>query len=325
MGRIKKYLEYLGKCRREIAQLSANSNCSQLYHWIDYFCAVVRHGALIRQYTIGNFWQLSNAERKRRLTYPRMCRYMKQLNSKEYLHFLDNKVEFNQFFNNFVKREWLNVIISSVPIIETFIKEQNIVIVKPVDGVEGQNVTKINCPKNENELKSLCENLNKENVIIEECIIPHPDMVFGNTSVNTIRTHTIMGKDKKAHVIKAILRAGVGDTVADNYALGGSIYEVDVTSGVVNSYGKSKVGGTHIFHPGTDIIMLGYQIPHWDKVIDISIRAAEHLSQVGIIGWDVAITQDGVQLIEGNHNPDYELFEFLGSTGYNQKIKQLIF
>lgn len=324
MGRIKAYLDYFKKCRREISQLSVKSNCNQFYHWIDYLTAVLRHGALIRQYTIGNFWQLSTAERKRRLTYPRMCRYMKRFNSQEHIHYLASKVEFNQYFSNFVNRHWLNSMTASEIEIKRFIKQYTTVIVKPINGEEGQSVKKIICPQNGKELEVLCDNLHKEKVLIEECIVQHPDMVFGNTSVNTIRTHTIIGKDNKEHVLKAILRAGVGDTVADNYALGGSIYEVDVTSGVVVSYGKSKAGGIHLKHPGTNIIMLGYKIPHWDKVIDISIRAAEHLPQVGIIGWDVAITKDGVQLIEGNHNPDYELFEFIGSTGYNQKIKELI-
>ena len=92
-------------------------------------------------------------------------------------------------------------------------------------------------------------------------------MVFGNTSVNTIRTHTILDKKGKAHVIKAILRAGVGDSVVDNYAQGGSIYEVDLQTGIVCSRGKSKAGENHIIHPGTNIVMLGYQIPNWDKVI----------------------------------------------------------
>ena len=77
-------------------------------------------------------------------------------------------------------------------------------------------------------------------------------------------------------------------------------------------------------HPGTDIVMLGYRIPNWDKVIEGSEKAAEMLPQIRIIGWDVAITEDGIELIEGNHNPDYELFEFLGSTGYYSKIKSAL-
>lgn len=149
-------------------------------------------------------------------------------------------------------------------------------------------------------------------------------MVFGNTSVNTIRTMTLTDKNGKGHVVKAMLRAGVGDTDVDNYAVGGSIYEVDWETGIVCSRGKSKAGANHIKHPGTDIIMLGYQIPHWDKVMEASRKAAEHLPQVGIIGWDVAITEDGIDMIEGNHNPDYEFYEYLGSNGYYEVFKNIM-
>ena len=135
---------------------------------------------------------------------------------------------------------------------------------------------------------------------------------------------TLFGKDGKGHVVKAMLRAGVGDTVVDNYAMGGSIYEVDVETGFVVSYGKSKAGELHIIHPQTDIVMLGYKIPNWNEVIEISKKAAEHLPQIGIIGWDVAISEDVVQLIEGNHNPDYELYEYIGSTGYYEKFKDVL-
>ena len=40
------------------------------------------------------------------------------------------------------------------------------------------------------------------------------------------------------------------------------------------------------------------------------------------MGWDVAITKEGVDNIEGNHNPDYELYEFVGKHGLYKEIKQ---
>ena len=322
---IQKYVTYLAKCRKLIHDLSQETGYSQFYHWFDYLSSVLLHGTLIRQYTIGNFWKLSNPERSRRFTYPRMCKMMNKLNQKDYIHFLDKKVDFNSYFKEFVKRDWIHIKSVSVDEFESFLQKHDVVIIKPVAGVEGGGVRKFiysNSPQAN--IMEFYQTLYDEDVLIEECIRQHPRMVFGNTSVNTIRTMTVFGRDKRGHVVKAILRAGVGDTVADNYALGGSIYEVDVNSGVINSYGKSKVGDIHLKHPGTDIIMLGYQVPNWEKVIEISEKAAEHLPQVGIIGWDVAISEDSVQLIEGNHNPDYELYEFIGTTGYYNIITKLI-
>ena len=57
--------------------------------------------------------------------------------------------------------------------------------------------------------------------------------------------------------------------------------------------------------------MLGRKIPNWDKVCDGVKQAHAMLPGCRFIGWDVAITEDGIELIEGNHNPDYELLEFL--------------
>ena len=317
------YLEYIKKVFRLLKDLSKETGYSTLRLWNDYLWSVIRHGTLIRQYTIGDFWRKSNMERSKCLTYPRMVRYMNTYNNKDYIHYLNEKPHFNKFFNEFVKRDWLYVKEANEVSFNQFLDQHETFIVKPMNGVEGGGIKKMDSPECKDR-RSVYKQMQAENVLIEECIVQHPRMVFGNTSVNTIRTMTLLDRNGKGHVVKAILRAGVGDTVVDNYAQGGSIYEIDVNSGIVNSYGKSKAGNLHLFHPGTNIIMLGYQIPNWEQVVEISEKAAEHLPQIRIIGWDVAITQDGVQMIEGNHNPDYELYEYIGSTGYNEIFKSLL-
>ena len=63
------------------------------------------------------------------------------------------------------------------------------------------------------QLEEVYLQLKDEDVLVEELIVQHPEMCFGNMSVNTIRTHTILDRDGKAHVIKAILRVGVGSSM----------------------------------------------------------------------------------------------------------------
>lgn len=320
-----KYCAYLKKVFKWIDELSKIIHVSKYYLLIDYIFAATIHGCLIRQYCLGNFWAKSFAEREKCLTYPRMCRMMKHFNKRGYIHYLNKKVDFNNYFAEFVHRHWIYVKDAKTSDFMEFMRLFKHVIIKPVAGVEGGGIRKIDISDyNDAELQNLYVQLYAEDVMVEELIVQHPDMVFGNTSVNTIRTMTIIDKKGRAHVQKAILRAGVGNTDVDNYAQGGSIYEVDLSTGVVCTPGKSKAGLNHFIHPGTDRVMLGYKIPHWDKVIETSCRAAELLPEVGIVGWDIAITETGTDLIEGNHNPDYELYEYLGSNGYYEKMEKYL-
>lgn len=322
---IKQYWAYLRKTCQWLNQLARTESLSSVWVYADYCSAVVRHRCLIRQYVIGEFWKLSNPERKNRLTYSRMVKLFNKYNNPEYIHFLNNKHEFNAYFSQFVKRGWIHIKDTDENGFVDFLKKYDSVIIKPVGGVEGGGVRKFTLSEHANtDLAKMYDELLREDVLIEEIIHQHPQMVFGNASVNTIRTHTILDAKGKAHVIKAILRAGVGNSVVDNYCQGGSIYEVDLETGMVSTFGQSKSNSKCYIHPGTDIVMLGYRIPNWETVISECEKAAEHLPQIRIVGWDVAVTNDGIELIEGNHNPDYELLEFLGSTGYYKKIKEVI-
>lgn len=323
--RIKLYLSYIKKTVSWLNRLSKDEHLSLLWVYCDYFMAVVKHRCLIRQYVIGEFWKLSNPERKKCLTYNRMVKLFEKYNNKRFIHYLNEKPEFNVFFKDFIHRDWLYIKTASEEEFTAFIQNHSTIIVKPANGVEGGGIYKVTFPEHKAaNLSDLFTKLQSEDALIEQVITQHHRMVFGNTSVNTIRIHTITDSHGKSHVIKAILRAGVGNSVVDNYCQGGSIYEVDIRSGLVCTYGQSKGNSRSYVHPGTNIVMLGYKIPNWDMVLNECIRAAELLPQIRIIGWDVAITENGIELIEGNHNPDYELFEFLGSTGYYQKINELI-
>lgn len=48
--------------------------------------------------------------------------------------------------------------------------------------------------------------------------------------------------------------------------------------------------------------LTGHKIIHWDEVVDIAQKAHSCFSDLFSIGWDLAVTPDGVRLIEGNIN-----------------------
>ena len=321
------YFDYLRRSNLELKNLSKKINTNILYLWYDFVKASIAHGAILQHYCRGGFHQLKGVERRKSMTYRRICKVYKQCNNPEYQHLLDNKADFNKFFSEYINRLWLyakEMDYSAFKRLCDQIGGGNALIIKPIDGVEGHGIYKVTIPATDDGIKNLFNKLKGQNSLIEECIKQHPQMAYGATSVNTIRPHTIMDKEGNVHLMKCLLRVGVGDTVVDNYCMGGCVYEIDVETGLVDSPSLNKSGKELIIHPGTDICMLGQKIPHWDKIKDFLTSVHKRIPQMRFVGWDLAVTEKGFELIEGNHNPDYELLEFFGSKGWYEKMKPFV-
>ena len=315
-------IRYFKRIINEVTALSRQTGYCRIYHLFDYLCAFVRHGAHIDQYVAGRFWSYSNAMRSKCLTHYRRLALERKYNDPTDVHYFKNKPEFNQFFADFVHRGWLWLKDASFEDFKAFVARYPAVIVKPAGGKQGDGIRMLECDgKDDDGLRLMFQALRDEDVLLEELIVQHPDMVFGNRSVNTVRVLTACRPDGAARVMKAFLRAGVGDTLVDNTATGGYYYEVDPELGIVSSGGTSKAGDLVYVHPGTDIVMLGFKVPRWNEVMSTCVEAAQRLPHIALVGWDVAISRDHVQLIEGNNSADYIGYEFVGSNGYYEKIK----
>ena len=314
-------INYFKRIYGEVTRLSRQTGYNRFYHLWDYLTAFVCHGAHIDQYIAGGFWSYSNPKRSKCLTHYRRLALEKKYNSPADVHYFKNKPEFNHFFSDFVHRGWLWVKEASFEDFKAFLMRYGSVIIKPMDGKQGDGIRKMEYVDDDTELRRTFDALVKEDVIVEELIVQHPDMVFGNKSVNTIRVLTACRPDGTARIMKAFLRVGVGDSLVDNTATGGYYYEVDLENGIVSSEGISKDGTRVFIHPQTDIVMLGFKVPLWDEVVKMCTSAAQRLPRMALVGWDVAISQDHVQLIEGNNSADYIGYEFVGSNGYYEKIK----
>jgi len=63
--------------------------------------------------------------------------------------------------------------------------------------------------------------------------------------------------------------------------------------------------------------MIGMQIPHWDKVVNMVMEAAKIPEDMRYIGWDIAITDEGCELIEGNRRQGCNGMQLDGIGKYN--------
>lgn len=310
----------INKYAKALNDLSEESGISKFYLYIDCFWSYMYYGCVLNHYTEGQFYKRRSFERKRIFTYRKWQKIL-TYNDNAYIHLLKNKIDFNNFFHDYIGREWLCSRGMKCEDFISFMKRNNGAFIKPVDGSEGDECQLV-LFENGKDYTDLFNKLRGSDFLIEEVVKQHPDMVFGNKSVNTIRVYTIYDKkNEKAVCLKTTLRVGIGDSIVDNSHSGGISYEIDAVTGIIKSrgWGHSYSGG--IIHPNTNICMLGRKIPFWKEVILMCETAAAKIPQVRYIGWDVAINSNGPLLIEGNNTPDIDIMEFVGDYGYYDTIK----
>ena len=291
--RAKQVFNYLSKCNRRIKELAKANREGYFSIWFDYISAFVSHGCLIDHYVDGRFYMYRRNVRKRIMTYRRLCEFIRICNKPEEVKLLNNKTEFNRKFSKWISRKWLHS-------------------------------TEMSRNQFENLYNQVYEEFSKQDLLIEECLVQHPALFFSNVSVNTIRVNSLLDKEGNVHLFKAVLRVGIGDSVVDNYNAGGVEYPIDIETGIISSLGFHDNKLQCIYHPLSDKIMPGFNIPYWDKVVFCITEASKQLPLCRFVGWDIAITKDGVELIEGNHNPGYVSMEYFGEIGWYGNLKKYL-
>lgn len=137
-------------------------------------------------------------------------------------------------------------------------------------------------------------------VILEERVIQSAEMnIFNPTSVNTVRCITVNIKGE-INVPYCFMKTGRNGAVIDNGAAGGILVGVDSCTGVLGTQGVDEFNRRYEMHPDSNIVFKGYQLPKWDEMIGICKEMALSIPQVRLIGWDMAYTEGGWVLIEGN-------------------------
>ncbi len=147
--------------------------------------------------------------------------------------------------------------------------------------------------------------------ILQEALTQHDAMNALNPhSVNTVRIVTVM-KDGEASVLTSVLRIGTkASGNVDNWAAGGLSVGCQ-NSGYLKEYGfyKPMYGTKTAVHPDTGIVFSDFQIPMYDQIVDLVLHAHRQLYLMHSIGWDVAVTDQGPVIIEGNDNWEISLMQ----------------
>lgn len=135
-------------------------------------------------------------------------------------------------------------------------------------------------------------------------------------SLNTIRVMLINENGNNPIIPTAYMRIGTkASGIVDNVSRGGMFCKIDVDSG--KFYGGEKLSN-HIIspspvHPDTGKLVEGI-IPNWDLVKTKLTELANYLPQLEWLGIDVAITENGFNIIEINSHQDLHRYHTYPNT-----------
>lgn len=124
-------------------------------------------------------------------------------------------------------------------------------------------------------------------------------------STNTIRLLTVIDpKTNKPFIPIAVHRFGTSKTMpADNFFQGGLSANIDIETGILGKAaifpGKSKLEW-HSHHLETGAQIEGIQVPNWKAIKERMLHVASVFSSLKYVGWDIAPTNSGFTVIEGN-------------------------
>ena len=291
-----------GKMNSVIKTVHERSGKSKISIFFDMLWCAKKYGAGYYDYEIFAFYNLNKEQRATFLTRLKSKKFIEYMNDPAKGHLIDNKDEFYELYKDYIGRGFLKLEDASKQEVEKFVSSREYLFGKLRDkecGIGCERI-KVSDFKNFDELYKYLKD--KEFCTIEDNIVQHPDMnkLYSN-AVNSLRIITVLDSKKVAHCIYIVQKMGLNGSIIDNNCL---FAPVDIETGKIKypaHSGDTTKGIVYEEHPNTHIKLVGYKIPFVKEAVELCKKAALVVPEVRYVGWDVAITENGPVIIEGNN------------------------
>lgn len=204
-----------------------------------------------------------------------------------------------------------------------FINKHNKFIYKPMSEHSGHGIEIIDTSEINSD-KWFDNTISHRPGIIEELITQGDELNQMNPgSINSCRivAFTI---DEEVTLIGGALRMGQGSNITDNAGSGGIYASIDVETGHLQSDAKDYLNQHYSEHPTTKTKIMGFQLPEWDKAIDLIKRMSRLIKGTTLISWDIAFSDKGWLMVEANDNGDWSIIQSNLEKGMKAKLYELM-
>lgn len=290
-----------------IDEIHKKTKKSKIYLFFDIFNCAIRYQSGYVDYLLFEMWDLNKEERKTVLTRGKNNVFVKYYNNKEYNHIFLNKDEFNKTFKKYINREYI-ILDNNKKEFNEFIKDKKMIFCKPTNGTHGDNMQKINPKEFDGDLYDYL--VSKDLRLIEEVIVQCSEMnKLYPHAINTIRIITVHRYDGEVKVVATYQRIGNHGYVVDNYNGGGMVVPINEQTGIIEFPAIDKLKNIYHKHPMTNTSIIGFKVPMYKEALEVAKKAAKVIKEVRYVGWDIAITEKGPTIIEGNEYPGHDIYQ----------------
>ena len=144
----------------------------------------------------------------------------------------------------------------------------------------------------------------KADFLVQRVIKQHKEMASLNPdSINTIRVVSYRsGMDIK--IVYTVIRIGRKGMNVDNESAGGISARIN-PDGTISKYAYGAPGVDKVEYTDSGVRLDGFKVPSYERALDLVKSSHINLPYFNLIGWDIAIEEDGSPImIELNLNPD---------------------
>jgi hypothetical protein len=154
----------------------------------------------------------------------------------------------------------------------------------------------------------------REPFLVQERLVNDPALRdLAQDALATVRVVTAINEQGEAEAIRAVFRMpSRKGSIVDNYHAGGIAAAVDLATGrlgAATDKGFLKSVGWVDRHPVSGAQIKGRILPRWPDMLALVLKTHRAFADRPIIGWDVALTDRGLVIIEGNAASDTDIIQ----------------
>lgn len=138
--------------------------------------------------------------------------------------------------------------------------------------------------------------------LIQERVRQHPFLDrYTTDATQTARIVTYITRTGQIEVLMRLLKIARAGKYIDNVGTTGFAAPIDENGVLGEAAQITKTGIVHYAaHPETGAAIAGERLPYFREIMAMALTCQSLAPQLRSLGWDIAITQDGPVLLEGN-------------------------